>query len=91
MTSIHHNLHCSINGQRLIKEVVSLFTVLIVDMEILVISNEDSRLPIVDLARTMGDMVKHEKLFPEDVSIDLIDENLIGNSYRISANTKKTS
>lgn len=54
--------------------------VLIVDMEILVISQEDSRLPIVDLARTLGDMAKHEKLFPEDVSIDLIHENLTGRS-----------
>jgi undecaprenyl pyrophosphate synthase len=71
-------------------EVVPLFAVLIVDMEILVISNEDSRLPIVDLARTMGDMVKHEKLFPEDVSIDLIDENLIGISYITSTDTQKT-
>jgi undecaprenyl pyrophosphate synthase len=47
-------------------------------MEILVISHEDSRLPIVDLARTLGDMTKQEKLFPEDISIDLIHENLTG-------------
>lgn len=51
---------------------------LIVDMEILVISQEDSRLPIVDLARTLGDMIKHENLFAEDVSIDLVDEHLTG-------------
>ena len=74
----------------MITEVVQLFAVLIVDMEILVISNEDSRLPIVDLARTMGDMVKHENLFPDDVSIDLIDENLIGSSYIICTNMQKT-
>ena len=48
------------------------------DMEILVLSQEDSRLPIVDLARTLGDMTKQEKLFPEDISIDLIHENLTG-------------
>ena len=47
-------------------------------MEILVISHEDSRLPIVDLARTLGDMTKQEKLFAEDISIDLIHENLTG-------------
>jgi undecaprenyl pyrophosphate synthase len=87
---IRRNLLCLINDQRLTTEVVPQFAVLIVDMEILVISNEDSRLPIVDLARTMGDMVKHEKLFPEDVSIDLIDENLIGISYITSTDTQKT-
>ena len=42
------------------------------------ISQEDSRLPIVDLARTLGDMIKHENLFAEDVSIDLVDEHLTG-------------
>jgi undecaprenyl pyrophosphate synthase len=47
-------------------------------MEILVVSHEDSRLPIVDLARTLGDMAKQHKLFPEDISIDLIHENLTG-------------
>jgi len=46
------------------------------DLEILVVSHEDSRLPIVDLARTLGDMAKQRKLFPEDISIDLIHENL---------------
>jgi undecaprenyl pyrophosphate synthase len=49
-------------------------------MEILVISHEDSRLPIVDLARTLGDMNKQEKLFPEDISIELVHENLTGSS-----------
>ena len=47
-------------------------------MELLVISHEDSRLPIVDLARTLGDMTKQEKIFSEEISIDLIHENLIG-------------
>jgi len=51
---------------------------LTIDMEVLVISLEDSRVPIVDLARTLGDMTKQEKLFPEDISIDLIHENLTG-------------
>jgi undecaprenyl pyrophosphate synthase len=51
-----------------------------IDMEILVIGQEDSRLPIVDLARTLGDMTKQEQLFPEDITIDLIHENLTGNS-----------
>ena len=49
------------------------------DMEILVIGQEDSRLPIVDLARTLGDMIKQEQLFPEDITIDLVHENLTGN------------
>ena len=53
-------------------------SLLILDLEILVISSEDSRLPIVDLARTLGDMTKQEKLFPEDISIDLIHQNLTG-------------
>ena len=47
-------------------------------MEILVIGQEDSRLPIIDLARTLGDMNKQQQLFPEDISIDLIHENLTG-------------
>jgi len=47
-------------------------------MEILIISHEDSRLPIVDLARTLGDMTKQQKLFPEDVSMELVHENLTG-------------
>jgi len=47
-------------------------------MEILVIGQEDSRLPIVDLARTLGDMTKQEELFPEDITIDLVHENLTG-------------
>ena len=47
-------------------------------MEILVISQEDSRLPIVDLARTLGDMTKQGKLFPEEISIDLVHEELTG-------------
>jgi len=47
-------------------------------MELLLISHEDSRLPIVDLARTLADMTKQEKIFPEDISIDLIHENLTG-------------
>ena len=76
--SIHLNLLYSINGLLLSREVVYKYSLLTVDMEILVISSEDSRLPIVDLARTLGDMAKHEKLFPEDVSIDLIHENLTG-------------
>jgi hypothetical protein len=54
-------------------------------MEILVISEEDGRLPIVDLARTLGDMVKQEKLFPEDISIDLVQENLTGKSHECRA------
>jgi len=57
---------------------------LTIDMEILVISHEDSRLPIVDLARTLGDMNKQQKLFPEDVSIELVHENLTGSLlYRV--------
>lgn len=51
---------------------------LTIDMEILIISHEDSRLPIVDLARTLGDMTKQQKLFPEDVSMELVHENLTG-------------
>jgi len=47
-------------------------------MDVLVISQEDSRPSIVDLARTLGDMTKQGKLYPEDVTIDLIDENLTG-------------
>jgi undecaprenyl pyrophosphate synthase len=47
-------------------------------MEILVISKEDSRLPIVDLARTLGDMAKQEKIYPEEISTDLVHENLTG-------------
>lgn len=47
-------------------------------MEILVIGQEDSRLPIVDLARTLGDMTKQSELFPEDITIDLVHENLTG-------------
>jgi undecaprenyl pyrophosphate synthase len=49
-----------------------------VDLGILVIGQEDSRLPIVDLARTLGDMNKQGQLFPEDISIDLIHENMTG-------------
>jgi len=59
-------------------EVFCLSSQLTLDMEILVISHEDSRLPIVDLARTLGDMTKQHKLFPEDITIDLIHENLTG-------------
>ena len=55
-----------------------LFHPLTIDMEILIISHEDSRLPIVDLARTLGDMTKQQKLFPEDVSVELVHENLTG-------------
>ena len=47
-------------------------------MEVLIICEEDGRLPIVDLARTLGDMTKQEKIFPENISIDLIDDNLTG-------------
>jgi undecaprenyl pyrophosphate synthase len=47
-------------------------------MELLIISSEDGRLPIVDLARTLGDMTKQEKIFAEEISIDLIHENLTG-------------
>lgn len=54
-------------------------------MEILVISHEDSRLPIVDLARTLGDMNKQEKLFPEDISIELVHENLTGTSLSVDS------
>ena len=52
----------------------------IVDMEILVLSQEDSRFPIIDLARTLGDMTKQEKIFAEEISIDLVHENLTGTS-----------
>ena len=62
----------------MMSEVSRLSSRLTVDMEILVVSHEDSRLPIVDLARTLGDMAKQHKLFPEDISIDLIHENLTG-------------
>jgi len=62
----------------MMSEVSGLTSRLTLDMEVLVISHEDSRLPIVDLARTLGDMTKQHKLFPEDISIDLIDENLTG-------------
>ena len=74
----HLKLHYYLTDLSLIPEVRLLLSLLIVDMEILVISDEDSRLPIVDLARTLGDMTKQEKLFPEDISIDLIHENLTG-------------
>jgi undecaprenyl pyrophosphate synthase len=50
-------------------------------MKILVISQEDSRLPIVDLARTLGDMIKQESLFADDVSTNLVDEHLTGLQY----------
>ena len=62
----------------MMSEVPRLSSQLTLDMEILVVSHEDSRLPIVDLARTLGDMAKQHKLFPEDISIDLIHENLTG-------------
>ena len=47
-------------------------------MQVLIISQEDSRLPIVDLARTLGDMTKQEKLYPEEITVNLIHENLTG-------------
>jgi undecaprenyl pyrophosphate synthase len=47
-------------------------------MEILIISQEDSRLPIVDLARTLGDMTKQGKFFSEEITIDLVHEELTG-------------
>jgi undecaprenyl pyrophosphate synthase len=50
-------------------------------MEILIISGEDGRLPIVDLARTLGDMTKQGKLFPEEISIDLVNEELTGKTF----------
>jgi len=59
----------------------SLYTQTIFDvegMEILILSQEDSRLPIIDLARTLGDMTKQEKLFAEEISIDLVHANLTG-------------
>jgi undecaprenyl pyrophosphate synthase len=57
---------------------VRLFLHVDIDMEILIISGEDGRLPIVDLARTLGDMTKQGKLFPEEISIDLVNEELTG-------------
>jgi undecaprenyl pyrophosphate synthase len=47
-------------------------------MEILLLSQEDSRFPIIDLAQTLGDMTKQEKLFAEEISVDLVHENLTG-------------
>jgi hypothetical protein len=91
LMSIHLNLLCSINGLLLSREVVYKYSSLTLDMKILVISSEDSRLPIVDLARTLGDMAKHEKLFPEDVSIDLIHENLTGTPANFCTNRQKIS
>lgn len=52
-----------------------------VEMEILILSQEDSRLPIIDLARTLGDMTKQEKLFAEEISTDLIHEHLTGKPH----------
>lgn len=77
------NLHYSLTNLYQIQEVPSFLPfsshlLIVADMEILVISQEDSRLPIVDLARTLGDMTKQEKLFSEDITIDLIHENLTG-------------
>ena len=58
-----------------------LYTVIDVpEMEILILSQEDSRLPIVDLARTLGDMTKQETLFAQEISTDLIHEHLTGTS-----------
>jgi len=57
----------------------------IIDMEILILSQEDSRFPIIDLARTLGDMTKQEKIFAEEISIDLVHENLTGTSIPHSA------
>ena len=53
-------------------------------MEILVVCREDSRLPIVDLARTLGDMTKQEKLYPEHISIGLIHKNLTGQLTKLA-------
>jgi undecaprenyl pyrophosphate synthase len=52
----------------------------VAEMEILILSQEDSRLPIIDLARTLGDMTKQEKLFAEEISTDLIHEHLTGSA-----------
>jgi undecaprenyl pyrophosphate synthase len=64
-------------------EVVSFIysTADLAEMEILILSREDSRLPIIDLARTLGDMTKQEKLFAEEISTDLIHEHLTGKGH----------
>jgi hypothetical protein len=70
-------------AQMLTTEVVSLIHSIVdfSEMEILILSQEDSRLPIIDLARTLGDMTKQEKLFAEEISADLIHEHLTGKPH----------